>query len=139
MQSKHIDFNITETIFPVPQMPDVHGNIVCCCVPCSPIIYRINAALTAVTPPPPTLQKLSNSFHNMVTAVMAVLYSSRPRGLRLVRSVSSWAFCVALGIFPAACYSYQRHGCGSGFQQRPFCLSNAEVIGLAKKWILRLP
>ena len=33
----------------------------------------------------------------MVTAVMAVLYSSRPRVRRITRYVSSRAFCVALG------------------------------------------
>ena len=93
MQSKYVDFNITKTIFPAPQMDSVRGDIACCCVPCSPIICRINAELTAVTPPP-TLQSLSNAFHNMVTAVMAVPYSSRPRALRLAQSITSRAICV---------------------------------------------
>ena len=45
-----------------------------------------------VVPLPFTLQKLSKIFHNSVSAMIAVLYSSRPRAFRFARSVSSRLF-----------------------------------------------
>ena len=94
MQSGHINFNITKTILHTPPMHEVYGNVTSCRVFCLPTIRRINAALITVTLPPPTLHLLGSIFHNMVSAVIAVLVSSRPRALRLTRSVSSWAFFV---------------------------------------------
>ena len=91
MQNPGIDMNIAKTISPATE----------CRVSCSPIICDVNAELIAVTPLSPTLHPLTNTFHNMVTAVIAVLYASRPRALRLARSVSSRAFfLVVSGFYP---------------------------------------
>ena len=51
MQSGHINFNITKTIFHTPPIHEVCGNVMPCRVSCSPIIHRINAELTTVTAP----------------------------------------------------------------------------------------
>ena len=53
-------------------------------------VGNINKQFTP--PPPPALQTLSNTLHNTVSAVIAVLYSCCPRDLRLAGSVSSRAF-----------------------------------------------
>lgn len=91
MQSRPINFSITKPIFRAYQIHDVCGDVACCCVRCSPIICRANAVLATVSPPP-TSHTLSNNFHNRISAVIAVLSFSRPRALRLARSVSSRAF-----------------------------------------------
>ena len=90
MQSS-LNFNITKTIFHTPPIHEIYGNVTPCYVSCSPIIHRINAELTTITP---HSHPLINAFHNRVSAVITVLYTSRPRALRLARSVSSRAFCV---------------------------------------------
>ena len=53
MQSGHINFNITKPILHTPPIHEVYGDVPSCRVSCLPIIHRINAELTAVTPRPP--------------------------------------------------------------------------------------
>ena len=91
MQSS-LNFNITKTIFHTPPIHEVYGNVTPCYVSCLPTIRRINAELTTITP---HSHPLTNTFHNRVSAVITVLYTSRPRALRLARRVSSRAFFVA--------------------------------------------
>ena len=87
MQNGHI--NINTTISAAPELGVSQG------------IVRVVSSLENIdkpldTPPPPTLHLLSNILHNTVSAMNTVLDSSRPRGLRLARSVSSRAIFVAL-------------------------------------------
>ena len=100
MQSRRINFNVEKTAFPALGMNDVHGDMLCCCSVCSHLICLVNAELTRVPLlPPSALFTLSDTLHNTVSAVMTMLYFSRPRGLRLARSVSSRAVFVGVGVF----------------------------------------
>ena len=56
----------------------------------------LQSANRSVRLPPPTLQILSNILHNTVSAAIAVLDASRPRCLRLARSLSSRAIFVGV-------------------------------------------
>ena len=87
MPNGHIDANIDKTIFPaigvgISQDP----------VPRRAVASSLKTANKQLdSPPPPTLQILSNTLQNTVSAVIALLDASRPRRLRLARSVSSRA------------------------------------------------
>ena len=98
MQSRRINSNVEKTVFRALGMHDVHGDMKCCRFVCSRIICLVNAELTRVSPSL-TLFPLSNTLHNTVSTVIDVLYLSRPRRLRLARSVSSRAVFVGVGVF----------------------------------------
>ena len=93
MQSGHINFSIAKPIFSAHQIEGVRGGAARRCVPCSPPTNAVDPALTRQITPP-ALHKLSNILHRAASAVPAVL-QSRPRPLRLARSVSSRAIFVA--------------------------------------------
>ena len=94
MQSGPINFSIAKPIFSGHQIEGVRDHAAPRCVPCSPLTNAVDPALTRQITPPLTLHKLSNILHRATSAVTAVL-QSRPRPLRLARSVSSRAFFVA--------------------------------------------
>lgn len=81
-------------------MDNVRGNTLCYFL-CSRIICPVNSELTKVTAFSSfsALFTLSDMLHNTVSAVIAGLYFSRPRVLRLARSVSSRAVFVVVSVF----------------------------------------
>ena len=141
MQSRHINVNITKIPLPAHQIHDVCGNVACCCVSYSPLICRVNAALTTVTPPL-TLHPLTNSFHNMVWTVTIVLSASRLRAFRLARSVSSravfvvassFALCLLyLSTIPSLFSLFVQYGTVLMKPARYFSLSDCLFIGMGK-------
>ena len=94
MQSGHTNFSIAKPIFSTHQIAGIRGHAARRCVPCSPPTIAVDPALTRQITPPSTLHTLRNILHRAASAVPAVL-QSRPRPLRLARSVSSRAFFVA--------------------------------------------
>ena len=93
MQNGPIVLNIAKPILPAHRTDDVRGDAARRCVTYS---HTFNLIYTST--PPLTLHTLSNILHRAAWAVPAVL-QSRPRPLRLARSVSSRAFFVAVSNF----------------------------------------
>ena len=94
MRNGHIDVNINTTISPAAGLDVSQSTVACRAVASS--LEKTNKQLD-YPPPHFTRVKLSSILHNTVSAVIAVLYFSRPRPFRLARSVSSRAIFVASG------------------------------------------
>ena len=82
MPNRHINANIHKTISPATGV-DISQDITAR----RTLASSLQSANTKVVPP--SLYTLSNNLHNTVSAVIAMLESSRPRRLRLARSLSS--------------------------------------------------
>ena len=49
--------NVEKTVFPVPGIDNVRGDMLCCCFVCSRVICLVNSELTRVSHPPLPLIK----------------------------------------------------------------------------------
>ena len=92
MQHKPIDLNMATPVLPVLRIDGVRGDaarsprLALCMIP------AVDVSVSNAIYPPLTLHTISKSLHKAAVMGIAVLSASRPRALRLVRSVSSRAF-----------------------------------------------